>query len=225
MTTTFHDTIKLTSTSRWSSPKKYATILKYKFLRWCCCLDDTLLDMMVDDALLRDEVRDCMVQHEEGSGSMAVSTVMRSVYAETGYDLSDFRKRAQAAAARAASPGSDDEEGDEDEDLGNEVVPQLSTTQVQVVPRFASALVLHLRSKYGNYQYNEANRLMIEREYLRVCREVGVRNVDTVAHQQCVLNAYFTEGVHEQLSTTRVRAPQWLREAYGSVPRATPTVC
>lgn len=204
---------------------KYATILKYKFLRWCCCLDDTLLDMMVDDALLRDEVRDRMVVHEEGSGSAAVSIAMRSVYVETGYDLSDFRKRAQAAAARPVSSDSDDEESDVDDDLGSPVIPQSPTTEVRVVPRFVSSVVLYLRSKYGNHQYNEANRLMIEREYLRVCREVAVRNVDTVAHQQCVLNAYFTEGVHEQLGTTRVRAPQWLREAYGSVPRATPTVC
>nr|WRQ65298.1 hypothetical protein [Tolivirales sp.] len=225
MTTTLHDTIRLTSSSRWSTPMKYATLLKYKFLRWCCCLDDALLEMMVDDAYLRDEVRDRMVEHEEGSGSAAVSIAMRAVYVETGYDLSDFRARAQAAAARPIGSGSDDEGSDVDDDLGSPVIPHPPTTQVRVVPRFVSSVVLYLRSKHGNQAYNEANRLMMEREYLRICREVSVRNVDTVAHQQCVLNAYFTEGVHEQLSTTRVRAPQWLREAYGSVPRVTPTVC
>jgi len=94
-----------------------------------------------------------------------------------------------------------------------------------VVPRFAASVVLCLRAKFGNLQATEANRLLIEREYLKVCREGAVRNVDIVAHQQIMLNTYFGEGVLDEQNTVRARAPRWLREAFGSVPRVAPTIC
>lgn len=94
-----------------------------------------------------------------------------------------------------------------------------------VVPRFVASVVVALRAKFGRLTTSEANRMLIEREYLRVCRDTSVRNIDVVMHQQFVVNAYFTEGIAEQVATVRVRLPKWLREAFGTVPSVEPTVC
>jgi len=73
--------------------------------------------------------------------------------------------------------------------------------------------------------FHEANRLLIEREYLKVCRDANVRHCDIEYHRQFVINAYFNEGVTDELSTVRTRLPRWLRAAFGPVPNAAPTVC
>jgi hypothetical protein len=104
-------------------------------------------------------------------------------------------------------------------------VPVVVNPRVQVVPRFAAALTLALRAKFGRMAYHEANRLLIEREYLKVCRDANVRHCDIEYHRQFVINAYFNEGVTDELSTVRTRLPRWLRVAFGSVPNAAPTVC
>lgn len=94
-----------------------------------------------------------------------------------------------------------------------------------VIPRFVAAVVTALRVKFGKLGNNEANRLLIEREYLKVCRETDIRNTDIATHQQWVMNTYFNEGIMEQLATTRVRLPGWLRRAFGEPPNAAPTTC
>jgi len=104
-------------------------------------------------------------------------------------------------------------------------VPVNVNPRVQIVPRFAAALTLALRAKFGRMAFHEANRLLIEREYLKVCRDANVRHCDIEYHRQFVINAYFNEGVTDELSTVRTRLPRWLRAAFGPVPNAVPTVC
>jgi len=101
--------------------------------------------------------------------------------------------------------------------------PEHATTKM--VPRFTAAMVVSLRATFGRMPANEANRLLIEREYLRVCREGNVRQIDTVAHAQWVYNAYFNEGIMEEIPTTRIRVPRWLRGAFGEAPSAPAVVC
>jgi len=103
------------------------------------------------------------------------------------------------------------------------LLPTHDTTKM--VPRFAAAMVVSLRATFGRMPLNEANRLLIEREYLRVCREGNVRQIDTVAHSQWVYNAYFNEGIMEEIPTTRTRVPRWLRGAFGNAPSAPAVVC
>jgi len=102
-------------------------------------------------------------------------------------------------------------------------LPQHNT--VRLIPHFTAQMVLVLRAKFGRLLLNDANRMLIEREYLRACREGSVRYVDIALHQQWVMNAYFNEGVLEELATTRPRVPKWLRNAFGSVPSAPAPVC
>ncbi len=224
MTTTFHDTVNMTSKSNWSRPKKFAWYIKSTFLRWCLCIDDELLDVIQDEALLRDEIRAEMVQHTVGYGTASVTTCMKEIFNETSYDLSNYTQAVDELVSTEADPFEIEAQLNA---IGLTATPASikATPHATVIPKFAAAMVLCLRSKFGNLSLSEANRLLIEREYLRICQAAVVRNVDIIMHQQCVINAYFTEGVMEEVCTVRTRVPRWLREAFGSVPRVEPTVC
>lgn len=79
-----------------------------------------------------------------------------------------------------------------------------------VVPKFAATVALHLRTRLGKLVDEPANRLLVEREYLRVCRLRKVRDIDIVAHQAHVMNAFFYEDVLDRIAATRHRMPKWV---------------
>lgn len=221
-----HDTVKIAKKSTWSKVKGRFSALAIRnwFIRAMFCLDMDLLDDMVDEASLRDEVRDAMVSHVDQHGKSSVESAVINTFNETGYDLANLRSKVDAVKHTRKT-----EEDWESffHDLGVDPLVMLleEHKEVRVVPKFAAAMVLNMRARFGNLPNNEANRLLIEREYLRVCREGFVRDCDIVAHSQCVYNSFFGEGVLDQLATTRVRAPRWLREAFGHVPKASAVVC
>jgi len=95
----------------------------------------------------------------------------------------------------------------------------------KVIPRFVAAVTCALRMKFGNMSGSDANRLLIEREYLKLCRETDIRNVDAATHHQWVINTFFNEGVMDHLATTRSRLPKWLAKAMGGSPKPAPTTC
>jgi len=203
--------------------RKYKALIKSKMLRWLFCVDDTLLDEIQQESELRDDIRDAMCQHTEGTGTAAITNCLKEIYNETGHDMFTANRTVEMVYADSSSPVELDAKLGE---LGlTDNYGLAPRDKVVVVPKFAAAMVLCLRAKFGNLNLTEANRLLIEREYLRVCRESTVRNCDIVVHQQCVMNAFFTEGVHEELCTVRARLPRWLREAFGSVPKVQPCVC
>jgi len=95
------------------------------------------------------------------------------------------------------------------------------------VPKFAAACALHLRSKLGSLNNNEANILLVQRKYLELCRRHKLRDVDTVLHQQFVMNAVFTEGVLDEVATVRRRLPRWISwlDSLESPTQLSPAVC
>lgn len=235
MTTTFHDTINRTGSSRWSTVRRHATIVKSKLLRWLFCVDDSLLEAIELESKIRDDIRDAMVVHRGGVGVSAITDCMKEIYNETGHDLTTIHRTVVGIRMEGEGPIQLQDEEPVQVLGADDTLAQLGLVanqsvmdvhrDVRVVPRFAAAVTLCLRAKFGHLSGNEANRLLIEREYLRVMRETSVRNVDVIAHQQWVINTYFNEGVFEELPTVRTRIPRWLREAFGSVPRAEPTIC
>jgi hypothetical protein len=186
------------------------------------CVNDDLLEEVQEEASIRDDIRKEMTMHSNGVGTAAIGTTMKSIYNECRIDMSTYTT--DIDKWRADMPHDEFVKLLDQVGLVQHDEPAPPRT-VRVVPKFAAAVTLMLRARLGHLTAIEANRILVEREYMRLCREGSVRNVDIVAHQQFVINAFFTEGVLSELATVRTRVPKWLREAYGSVPMAAPTVC
>jgi len=86
----------------------------------------------------------------------------------------------------------------------------LEVAPVRIVPSFAADMVLLLKSHLGPLSLSDANVLLVNTEYHRVCRGLSVRHVDQAVHRQHVINAFFTEDVFDVVGRTRSRLPRWL---------------
>lgn len=145
---------------------------------------------------------------------------------------SDVRRRARIVEYENRTQFADTDRESDDEDMGDflhsprpelrllkprELPPpppkdHVASTTVRVIPRFAAAMINVLRSKFGPLVHNEANVLLVKREYHRLCRDGSVRMVDTNLHYQYVVNGFFFEGIHSQSATTKMRLKSWLRK-------------
>lgn len=98
-------------------------------------------------------------------------------------------------------------------------------TRACIIPKFVAAMVVTLRSHFGRLPFNEANRLLIEREYLRIARKGNVRDHDIAHHSQWVFNTYFSEDLFEETPMVRRRVPRWMRAAGRPLLVEPPTAC
>lgn len=247
--TTILHPLEKTKKSPWSKVKNPFTraAIRSAVLRWCFCFDGKELEELEADAVIRDNIRNCMKQHTDIVYDNAVKDLVKQIRLETGYDMSDARSKLRKVLRSKGKTGTIAPET-KPEIFWNlykddsKVAPVLAglgiesmeafdqcfssgPKEVGVVPKFAAGIVVHLRSKFGHLPLTDANRLLIEREYLRACREGFVRESDIISHYQHVMNAYFTEGVLSEVAQSRSRAPRWLRGAYGKAKYAPATVC
>jgi hypothetical protein len=232
--TKLFDAVRPAKRSSWSNAKTwYASLaLSSSVFRFFCCISDEEIDEINLDAEIRDAVREEMTRHDAATDRSVVEVVATSVYEETGYDLTHKEKDActlleESCATSTIIVGdvACPIEGMRDVVMAPTERCEVTDDHVKVVPRFAAAMVVCMRAKFGWLVLNEANRLLIEREYLRVCREGHVRQKDVVHHAQIVLNTYFGEGVLDHVATSRSRVPAWLRKALGSPPVSAAVVC
>jgi len=167
-----------------------------------CCVDTTEVGNYRQDCEIREEIRKEMrVTHGYSKHPSCLETVLHDI-CDTGYFISRCHD--------------DDADDAFEPECPNPVtrgrVLRAATTQpARVIPKFAAAVVVHLRARLGVLARTDANLLLIQRKYLEVCREHGVRDVDVASHLQFVLNAFFTEDVFERVAKTRLRAPRWMR--------------
>lgn len=246
MTTTnikneLYDAVSAPLKSTWvSKVDRFARLLlKYRFLRFFVCIDESDLDDLEDDLNIRDDIRVAMTAHTDVVGPDGVKRIVDVISDELRYNLGPKQhpvepeevmpppsvgvvaERAMVVWRTVDRPPITIKRPVQ----GCQNLLEITDPKVKLVPRFAAAMVIRLRAKFGRLPLDNANRLLIEREYLRVCREGSVRDVDTVMHAQHVYNAYFNEGVLDQVGTARHRAPGWLRRAFGLVPNAPAVVC
>jgi len=178
-------------------------------------LDGSDLECYQTDKAVRAALRDNMRAHMGYSGrDSCVANAVTEVFVATGYDLAD------GGGIRKANEGVRRTKREWDAyfaDLGIKVEACYESTTrganerpARIVPKFAAACALHIRSKLGSLATNDANVLLVQRKYLELCRRHGVRDVDTVLHQQFVMNAVFTECVLDEVATVRRRLPRWV---------------
>lgn len=186
-------------------------ILDSSIIQGLCCFSTAEFDNFRVDERRRDEIRQCMKMHG-GYGALdgCVENTIREVFNETGYDLADISQ------LRLINRGKTRTFKEWDSYFLKLNVDPLRLAEVDLlpacfVPKFAASMALHLRTKLGHLQPNEANMLLAEREYLRVARKLHVRDVDIVSHQRHVLNALFGETVLDSIALTRTRLPAWMR--------------
>jgi len=175
-----------------------------------CVNKQDWLDVRSDQEV-RKEIRKAVTAHvRNGTTSDCVDQAMLESLVEEGYDLGDMgwirkanegvKRTARQWDAYFARLGVDPCSGITER---KEVV--------RVMPKFAAAVALHMRTLLGKMGATEANVLLAQRKYLEICRRRGVRDVDIVAHQQHVMNAFFTEDVLDRVGLAVARAPSWVR--------------
>lgn len=222
---TINATIDLTerkpSKSGWA---RFKTWLLDKVQRYSCCVSEQ--DMADWECYRTDKrVRACVrAEMREHLGydrrETCVANAIDTVYRETGYDLADL------GTIRLANKGVKRTMKEWDAyflRMGVDPLAHQAQGRAKIVPKFAAACALHIRTKLGVLANNEANRLLVQRKYLELCRKHGVRDVDTVLHQGFVMNTVFTESVLDDIASSRRRLPAWLRwleevPATGTVP-------
>lgn len=201
-----------------------------KFKRWCgkyventpvvqslCCLGVGELEAYHLDNAIRKEVRESMCERI-GQGKMddVLANVINLVAREQAYNLGND------AVLRTANQGVKRTVREWDAYFA-----RLEEKPALIIPRFASAAAIAVRSKLGPMGPTEANILLVQREYRSMCRKHGVRDVDIVSHEQFVTNTVFSETVLDHVSRVRSRLPDWLRwlDDLGQPERLAPTVC
>jgi len=189
-----------------------------------CCVQPEEYDNVLADERVRADIRREMVRTLDYEGSSGgVEAAMRSVRQELSYELCVKQPVTEVVAVAAVCEGT----GVETPVEGVKVVQGVEQPRVCVVPRFAAAVTLHLRSRLGRMGPSEANELLLEREYHRVCRKYGVRDADIAAHMSHVKNAYFGEDVFDRVPTGRSRMSRFTRWAMDvkPMPACAPRAC
>lgn len=189
-----------------------------------CCVEPAEFDDVVADERVRIDIRREMVRTVDYVGlANGVAAAMASAQRELGYSLSVQEEVPVVTVVTAIS------------DLGVEKgvdamgcsANGVQQPRVCVVPRFAAAMTLHLRSRLGRMGPSEANQLLVEREYNRLCRAYGVRDADIAAHYAHVKNAYFGEQVFDRIPLARTRMSRFARWAmdFSPMPIVPPQAC
>nr|WRQ65475.1 tombus P33-like protein [Tolivirales sp.] len=196
------------SVKRWY----YDVLCESEVMQLLCCVDATEADNYVRSETVRQEIREAMrTQMGYNGQSTCVAAVMHETQVEHGYALGRDQEEERHTAkewdaifeARSLAVTMDP--------THIRVLLKREPTPARIVPRFAAAVTLHIKAKLGVLSRTPANLMLVQRKYLEVCRDHGVRDVDTTSHLQFVLNTYFTEDVLDRLAKTRLRAPAWLR--------------
>lgn len=182
----------------------------------CCCLQAEREDLSLVrvDQGVRDAIRERMRLHAGyARQDTCVGGAVRETLLQDGYNMSDTRTvEIDVGVKRTMREWDAFFERLGMNPLSTVVVPPPpSDGEAKIIPKFASACALHIRSKLGILANNEANVLLVQRKYLEICRKHRVRDVDTVLHQGFVMNAVFTEGVLDDVASSRRRLPAWIR--------------
>jgi len=160
-----------------------------------CCFNSDEYELHQMDESIREDIRIEMLSYQSYYGKEnAVLASLQAARSEFEYEM-----RTQPDVLETSD--------------GVDVVKCLEpyNSEVLVVPKFAAAMVCHLRSRLGVMRLTDVNQLLVEREYHRLSRLYGVRDADIAAHYAHVKNAYFSERVFDRVAMSRRSMPRFLK--------------
>lgn len=193
--------------------KWYKLCMESPVVQVLCCIDASEGPNYERDMEVRRDIRAAMREQMGFYGnSSCLESVMHETKRDTGYCLGAKQETYKTRTFKQWEELF--EANNFTERTPREVILAVvadGRDDVKIVPRFAAAVVVHMRSKFGILAKTEANQLLVQRKYLEICREHRVRDANIACHLQAVMNAYFTEDVLERLAKTRLRAPRWMR--------------
>jgi len=192
-------------------------------IQWCCGAGDD--DHHYEyDREIRSRISRCLVVRNQGAALTDVVETMKQVYETTGYDLGHA---AHCIRTHLEVPMTPQQRARvRVVDSIPRRAPDVEHTVTKVVPLFAASMVAHLRAKLGRMPKSEANYLVLQREYLRKCRLHHVRDVDVLAHEQHVINAFFGDETFDRVGFGRARASRFRKWVNGDVDRPpAPQIC
>lgn len=84
------------------------------------------------------------------------------------------------------------------------------TEHISLETRFTATMVLAIRACVGRMPYSDANLLVVQREYRRLCRAKDVRLCVVEGNRAMVEEVYFKEECMDSLCRRYNRLPRWI---------------
>lgn len=203
----------------WGRVKEWMLEIVYgnPWVSCCFCTDKDTYDDMLMQRETDAAVRHClMLSYEHASvvdvAHNPVELVMEDMY-EQGYNMYNTTRgpNKQIAPPPGPAPALP-------EDLAPARHP-IEVRRAQRIPAFVAAVVIALRQKLGTQPASvPGNKLVVEREALKLMREYNVRAIDICTHMPAIMHNYFYADVHHRAYTHRSRMPRFMRWAAGYTP-------
>jgi len=201
-----------------------ASVGVIKICNTCGSLDDNVAKLHAEEtmrAAVRHEMLDGDLPCDDGS---TLAGVKRELTCVNGYDVAGVladRRRVPADQRDVAWYAKRGVAADRIMDFENPEVSGPAVRIGHVLPRFVAACTLELRSKFGSLAPTDANKLLVEKTYLKLCKQHGVRQHDIAHHRQAVLTCFFTDTGEDAFVAARFTAPKWLLWLWGGSLRTT----
>lgn len=195
-----------------------ATVARF-VLRHCICGMSEMLDIVEEQNAFDDAVNDVlmtgMIGSAKGVDALECVAVLESGV-DGGVDVANWNGLiAEVTAGDITAP-----EGIpalEKLHKRSHALSQVRKVPGQRLPRFVAAAVLCLRERLGAPPLlvkTQENEQLVLREYLRLCRNRGIRTYDTILHLEDVVEGVFREWVVDP-RRQYARVPAWVKEWLG----------
>lgn len=179
-----------------------------------CQIRDACDDLEADTQFRR-AVLQCVDEALPSTDGSAIKAVVRDIACTDGYDicgtLSDLARYDLDAVDKVFWEDRNISIQDTAAYLNADVLPNRTRT----VPKFAAACVVTLKAKFGALERSNANFMVVQHAYLKLCKEHRVRQCDIVRHRQVVLNCFFGSNYDAQFAYARYNAPRWVKWLHG----------
>jgi len=183
--------------------------LGVRLFRQCYRLEEDVTRLN-DDEVFREQVVQLASTELPSVDGSTVKAAVRDITVGSGYDISGVLEEAARTAVADLTPQWWQTRGVANVDIVQFAGANRVVGAVRPIPRFVAACVVELRARYGVMSSSDANVLVIQDRYIKLCKTHHVRQIDVARHRQLVINLFFSSYLDFDIAHARRRAPQWL---------------